>query len=448
MYAAFARRDAAAVLEWLHPDVEIRRTELVLPRGGCQPNSRGRPDRRSSRGSKRRSERLDGPRGHAGAGGGGVNWVVILALAMAGPAFAEVYPPPSSATGAHYHVSPAGNDAHDGSAAHPWRTIQKAALAAVPGSTVHVAPGSYIGPVETARDGMETAPIRFLSTVRWGARVSYTGAAAQQVWRNLGDWVEIVGFEVTGGGDVRNGIQNDASFARILRNWVHQIPNKGCGDANGGAGIVNGNPEAQASVIEGNIVHDIGNVAQPCNIIHGLYHSHRGGRIANNITFRNQGSGIHLWHAATDVAVVNNLTFANGVAGIVIGASQGVADQCEVRNNLILDNPHGMYESGKTGPNNRYVANLLFGNQVFDLSLRVPDVDTLRVAPGLVDYRPDGTGDYRLAPWSPAIDSGSPVSAPAADIEGLPRPVGAGWDRGPYEWRDGKPAAPFGLTIS
>lgn len=350
----------------------------------------------------------------------------------------EVYPPPDGPKGPQYYVAPNGNDANDGSVDGPWRTIQHAALAVGPGATVNVAPGDYAGPVLTERSGTPQARIRFLSSERWGARIYYAGTDYWQVWLNRGDYVDIVGFDVSGGGDVRNGIQNDASFVRIMNNHVHNIPNKGCGDSNGGAGIVNGNESASESEILANVVHEIGNISDPCNIIHGIYHSHLRGRIANNITYRNQGSGIHTWHSATKVTIVNNLTFANGVAGIVVGAAPDsgvVADHFEVRYNIIVYNGYGMYESGSTGPSNRYYNNLVYGNLVWNLSLDNPDYNTIIQDPGFIDYQPDGSGDYRLSPSSVAIDAGSSVSAPKTDITGLSRPYGASWDIGPYEWR-------------
>lgn len=44
------------------------------------------------------------------------------------------------------------------------------------------------------------------------------------------------------------------------------------------------------------------------------------------------------------------------------------------------------------------------------------------------------SGDFHLTASSPAIDQGTPQDAPPADLEGRPRPQGAGIDLGAYEW--------------
>lgn len=43
--------------------------------------------------------------------------------------------------------------------------------------------------------------------------------------------------------------------------------------------------------------------------------------------------------------------------------------------------------------------------------------------------------DLRLGEGSPAIDAGSAEGAPDDDLAGHPRPVGAGYDMGAYEYR-------------
>ena len=106
----------------------------------------------------------------------------------------------------------------------------------------------------------------------------------------------------------------------------------------------------------------------------------------------------------------------------------------------------GILEYGATGPNNTYLNNLFLGNDQGDYALLTghAPVGTLDVDPKLVDYKGDGTGDYHLLPGSPCIDHGTSADAPADDLDHNPRPYGAGWDIGPYEWvmpPDGGPAS-------
>ncbi|MCW2994705.1 MAG: Parallel beta-helix repeat [Conexibacter sp.] len=60
-----------------------------------------------------------------------------------------------------YAVAPSGNDAGPGTLARPWRTIQKAADAATPGSTVQIRGGTYHERVVVHVSGAPGAPITF-----------------------------------------------------------------------------------------------------------------------------------------------------------------------------------------------------------------------------------------------------------------------------------------------
>ena len=60
-----------------------------------------------------------------------------------------------------FYVSPAGNDANDGSLATPWKTIQKAANTVTPGSTVHVRAGTYTEVVTINVSGSASGMITF-----------------------------------------------------------------------------------------------------------------------------------------------------------------------------------------------------------------------------------------------------------------------------------------------
>ena len=351
-------------------------------------------------------------------------------------------PPPS---GTNYYVAPGGSDSNSGSSGAPWATIQHAAGVAKAGSTVHVAPGTY-GAVTTSTSGTSSARIRFISDVKWGAKIQTTGA--QYMWSNSGNYLDIMGFDISGDG--RIGILNNASFVRMIGNNVHNIP--GSCSGSGGAGIDNANYSGTDNDIIGNVVHDIGNPAVQCFSVQGIYHSNLRGHILNNISYRNQAWGIHLWHAANNVVVSNNLVFQNGEGGIVIGDGDspgGVTnDNTTVSNNIVMDNRSswgaglGIYETGATGVHNQYIDNLVWNNPGGNrLQNGLVDTGTVNADPLLVNYQPAGGGDYHLTSGSRAINSGTTQGMPSNDFDGGQRPFGSGPDRGPYEFQS--PSTPW-----
>jgi len=285
------------------------------------------------------------------------------------------------------YVSSQGDDSADGSKAHPWRTLQKAADLAGPGVTVHVAPGLYVSDedLKTTVSGTRTARIRYVSEVNGQALLRCTKSGNSAVWWNRGDYVEINGFDISGNGAV--GIYNEGSHTRIVGNTVHDIPAPGC-QRDGGAGINDGNYAASDDHVIGNTVHDIGDWRAACPRVHGIYHSNFGGHIENNIVFRNQGWGIHLWHAASNVTVSGNHVADNGYGGILIGsvasdfpAGAGANEQTVVSDNLVVHNGtasgaagYGIEESGDVGANNRYENNLVRMNRPGDWNLKETDL--------------------------------------------------------------------------
>ena len=357
---------------------------------------------------------------------------------------------PASRIAAHYEAGgridqdlyvappPDGNDQNDGTAARPLATLQHAADAAVPGTTVHVAPGTYSEAIESSRSGTSTAPIRFVSDTKWGAKIRPVHALI--AWENYGSYVDIVGFDVSGDESTYIGIDNEASHVRIIGNHVHDILAPSC-IAFGGAGIDHGDGTASHdNDTLGNIVHDVGDVSAPlpCDSIHGIYQHTPGGHIWNNIVYRAWGYGIVCYgDDARDTKVANNLMFRNGYGGFVVGSDRAPADNFTVTNNTAMDNGwFGFTEVGLTGTNNSYKNNLCFINAqgCFDLQNGNSDEGTLTVDPKLIDYQPDGSGDYSLQADSPCIDAGTGEGAPSYDFDGLARPQGLAWDIGPYEF--------------
>jgi parallel beta-helix repeat protein len=342
---------------------------------------------------------------------------------------------------AELYVAPDGRDSNPGTIDLPFQTIAKASEGAAPGTTIHVAPGTYREELDTVASGTSSARIRYVSDVRWGAKIRTRGLPSHASWNNKGSYVDIVGFDVSGNGV--EGIINFGSNVRIFDNHVHHISALGCPD-NGGAGIVAAEYTAITTDIFRNVVHDIGEFPKPCSRVHGIYHSHRGGRIANNIVFRASGWGIHLWHAASDLTIANNLVFNNANGGILVGAGDSPyfddptkpADHVTVINNIIYDNEGiGIEELGITGVNNRYESNLVFANQKdWDLQNGLSHLATVAAPPGFVQYDPNGKGNYHLMVDSPAIDRGRWIEAPMSDYDGVARPQGQGIDIGPFEF--------------
>ena len=106
----------------------------------------------------------------------GLALAVATAAAQSRPADAAVRP------GVEWHVSTQGDDAHDGSAAHPLRTIGAAAARAMPGDTVTVHGGVYRERVDPPRGGTGDDR-RIVYQVAPDEHVTITGAEPVTGWR-------------------------------------------------------------------------------------------------------------------------------------------------------------------------------------------------------------------------------------------------------------------------
>jgi hypothetical protein len=103
-----------------------------------------------------------------------MRWNLVVCVALARVAW-----------GAQYVVSTSGSDTNDGSAAHPWKTLQHAADQVVAGDTVSVLAGTYQGfslGWNNPQNGTSTAPITFSAQACgrtwWATRCSATRRAA------------------------------------------------------------------------------------------------------------------------------------------------------------------------------------------------------------------------------------------------------------------------------
>ncbi len=331
------------------------------------------------------------------------------------------------------YVSPYGSDDNPGTALAPFRSIARAARTAQPGTTIHVAPGTYPGGFKTTASGAPDARIAYVSTVKWGARIVPPASSANgRAWDNRGDHVDIIGFRIDGsvtqdGKQWSHGIYNAGSHDVISNNWVHDIAREVDCSGAGGAGIsADSYYRGTDAAIIGNLVHDIG--PPGCRFIHGIYVSTTAS-VKNNVVYRVAEAGIHLWHDASNVIIANN-TVAASHTGIIVGggdyyfATAG-NNHTVVVNNIVYDNQMGISEQGKTGSTNRYSNNLVYQNPRYNYKLKnglTPAVP-VAMAPAFAAYRRNGTPDLRLRAGSPAIGKGTALHAPLFDFDGKPRPA-------------------------
>ena len=368
---------------------------------------------------------------------------LFVALALC-PLLASSAPATHEAT-YNYYVASTGSDANPGTAQLPFQTIMRAARIALPGTTVHVAPGVYTGGFKTSISGIETQRIYYVSSVHRRARlVPPMSSETKSAWDNRGSYVDIIGFDVDGraarnGVKWTHGIYSGGSHTAIKDNYIHHIAqNIPCGNSSGAGIGVDSYYRGIRSDVIGNTVHDIGPAG--CRFVSGIHISTSGSAV-NNVVYNIGGAGILMWHDAHDVKVTNN-TITGSTTGVLVGGgdyyhTRGPNNNTRVHNNIIYDNKYGVWEQGETGINNTYRNNLVFHNAVADWQLRngLAHTGTVAQEPQFVRYARKGQSDFRLRGNSPAIGAGTAEHASAADVAGKLRSKGTEIDLGAYQFK-------------
>jgi hypothetical protein len=365
---------------------------------------------------------------------------LLAAISASAPTLSAATTTP--ATTNNYYVSPTGSDTAAGTKAAPFKTLARAAKAAVKaGTTVWVAPGTYAGGIKTTASGTATARIYWVSTTKWGAKIVPPASSSNNnAWDNRGNYVSIIGFDVDGtnsgsGTKWTHGIYTGGSYGMIQDNHLHHIAKSvACTSAGGSAIGVDSYYHGVKSDIVSNVVNDIGPAG--CTYVQGIYVS-TSGTIKNNLVYRVGAVAIHLWHDATDVIITNN-TVTSSNFGMVIGGgdfyyTSAGANNVYVANNIVYDNKYGISEQGTTGKNNKYVNNLVFRNPTYNISLRngLVATGTISSNPLFKAYsRTAVTPDFHLTTSSPAIGRGTATNAYATDLDGKPRNATTGYDLG------------------
>ena len=108
----------------------------------------------------------------------------VFALVFFGSADSAVSEEPAPPVNREYHVSVNGDDAHDGSAARPMRTISKAAQLAQPGDVITVHEGIYRERISPPRGG-ESGTRRVVYQGAAGERVEIRGSEIVKGWKRI-----------------------------------------------------------------------------------------------------------------------------------------------------------------------------------------------------------------------------------------------------------------------
>jgi len=408
-------------------------------------------------------------------------------LALAGAVLVALVGTPAHA--ADYWVKPGGNDGATGlSVAAAWATLGHAADQVGPGDTVHVLDGEYEGFYMTT-SGTPGNPITFIAegpsveitadnpvtpdginlegashvvidgfTVNDRSRAGIRAVTAKFVTvRNChlgsnGVWGILTGFvddfvaenNVAHHSEDEHGIYVSNSCVRpIVRgNIVYSNAGNGLhfnGDESlGGSGLI------EEALVENNVIYDNGELGgSGINMDGGV-----NGIIRNNLLFENHASGISLYRIDASAGASGNLVVNNTIVQAADGRwclniSGGSTDNV-VRNNIFW-NAHSFRGAITIDSSSRprFVSdyNVVIsrfstdgGNSVMSLASWQGlgyDPHSLVATPAELFIAPGS--DFHLLADAPAVDAGTLAGAPPVDLDGNPRPAGAGVDVGAYE---------------
>ncbi|MCC5635522.1 right-handed parallel beta-helix repeat-containing protein [Nostoc sp. CHAB 5844] len=150
--------------------------------------------------------------------------------------------------------------------------------------------------------------------------------------------------------------------------------------------------------------------------------------VANNISYKNGGSGIHAYRSER-VDIINNTAYMNNQSPEIddgqIFANE--ASDVKIFNNILYAFPYKRVNSSFQN------TNVLYNNNIYTNGSRIAVQGAKDVVADPKLLNPENA-DFRLQSTSPAIDKGLVWSMLKTDLVGKSRPTGAGYDIGAYEY--------------
>jgi hypothetical protein len=354
----------------------------------------------------------------------------IVAGAGGGDPVGEELPPPlAPSTGATFHVATTGSDSDPGSAAQPWRTVQKALDALRPSQRAVVHAGTYDqaldldracaagqpctveAAVGEARPVLRATDDHVLRVNEEGAYWRFRGFTFRDANITSGGLVDLYGHhlelsgnELTASGDQDFYLDEASHHVQLLGNHMHH---SGLGRTHQSHGAY---VQGDDHLVANNLIHD---------------HPY--------------GFGIQVYDKGLRSIVVNNTITHNAHSGIVVGGGGGVSGVI-VRNNILAYNEDQGLSWDSTCPDGSAGTteadhNVIFGNA--NGAIDDQDCPATSTAGGnrISDplFASAGGRNFHLNASSPAFDYALPEWAPAADHDGNARPQGGDPDAGAYE---------------
>ncbi len=345
----------------------------------------------------------------------------------------------SSSTAANnYYVATNGSDSNDGSACHPWASIQHAASVAQGGWTINILPGTYNqGSAELMSNNGGTFTgsgcsnrVTFKgnydpTSKTWNSKIVTSNAA---IWDLTGACIDVIGLDVssTQSGTVGVGIKLDGNGDRVIGNHIHGVNNGSC---------VLGSQTANYLEATGNMINRCG----ATGLDHGIYFGTAHDLASNNLIYDVSGYCIQFYASLNPGMLVYD-TISNNTgfgchSGMVLNNDGGGVNYATVTNNIFRDGTSGGY--GMSIYN--FGSNMIVSNNIIDNFSTLtdggfPSSNITYVDPKFANYQIDGSGDYHLQSSSPAVDAGTSAGAPSTDFDGYARPYGSAVDIGAYEW--------------
>ncbi|MWV46820.1 DUF1565 domain-containing protein [Paenibacillus sp. HJL G12] len=167
----------------------------------------------------------------------GKTLMVGASVALLGMGIGSVNAPSAAAAGTEYYVAANGSDSNAGTSSAPWKTLQHAADAAGPGSTVYVRGGVYNEKLKITKSGSAAqGPITFTNYNSEQAVIDGTGLSVSGTEGIIditdANYITVQGFEIRNYATTKSNVMpvgvyvhGSGSFITLSNNKIHDIKN-------------------------------------------------------------------------------------------------------------------------------------------------------------------------------------------------------------------------------